>query len=88
MTESPNAKISSLLDELAPRLSEEEVDEIRELLEKDEEDAALEALCEEIYENDVRILSETYESIAEIGEELELDPSVWEAIQDLVLPED
>lgn len=88
MTESPNAKIGSLLDELAPRLSEEEVDEIRELLERDEEDAALEALCEEIYENDVRILSETYESIAEIGEELELDPSVWEAIQDLVLPED
>lgn len=87
MTESLNSKIAALLDDLAPRLSDEEVDEIRELLDNDEEDAALESLCEEIYENDVRITSDTYESIAEIGEELEMDESVWEGLKDLVIPD-
>ena len=87
MSESPSSKISALLDELAVRLSEEEVDEIRELLDNDEEDAALESLCEEIYENDVRIGADMYETIEDIGTEIELDDSVWTKLKDLILPD-
>ncbi|PIE24620.1 MAG: hypothetical protein CSA62_01970 [Planctomycetota bacterium] len=87
MSDTPSSKISDLLDELSVRLSEEEVDEIRELVEKDEEDAALESLCEELYENDVRISADVFETIEDIGKEMALDSSIWAKLQDLILPD-
>jgi hypothetical protein len=59
-------------------------DSINELLEHDEWGVALETLCGALYEEEIKIPRTAFEEIKAAGEEMELEPSLWENLQFLI----
>ena len=79
------AEIYAILTAVAHKLPGENVTDARELLDHDEWGEALSLICTQIYEYEVAIDLRLFERIQRIGKQIELSPSEWELLRELVV---
>ena len=77
-------KLISLLDGLLSRLPDTDIKHVRELIDAGECDMALEDLCTQLYERDVRITELEFNDIRLIGSDLKVDPKEYVCLSSLV----
>ncbi len=84
MSELIEIELSLVLDSLKDKLPNADFERMHELIQVREWGVCFQNLCDQLYEYDVRISSETYKRIEAIGNRMELPASNWKPLQELV----
>lgn len=80
-------QILQLLEEV--KLPATDIENITEFTEHNEYGLAYETLCTQLYEYSVPISSAYYEKISSLGPLMEINPSMWLSLKELItLPDD
>jgi hypothetical protein len=77
-------QITNLLNEIKQELSIEDIKNIEEFIQNNEFGLAYETLCCQIYEHETPISCEFYEKISFYGTLIELQPSIWLPLKELI----
>jgi ferritin-like protein len=77
-------ELLQVLAELKGRLREEDYTEAVEEVNAGEEGLALEVICEQLYEYEIRIPRTVYAKLQDIGTKMGMAPAAWEILLALI----
>ena len=77
-------KLLQVLPELKGRLRDQDYENATEEIEAGEEGVALETICTQLYEYDIRIPRSTYLKLQAIGEGMGMPANVWQILEPLL----
>lgn len=73
-----------LIDSIKTILPHSDVENAVEMVEYNEFGVGFEIICQQLFENDVKITSDIYEKISDIGQKMEISDESWIFLSDLV----
>ncbi len=73
-------KLNELLDLCRSNFSEDEIEEVKELIDVNENKLALETVCAIFYEEKKMVTQEQLELIKSIGKNMTISPQKWERL--------
>ena len=76
--------IRSLIDEVADSLPVDNISGARDLLRHGEWGLAFELICTQLYEYEVLIAPEMYETIEQLGQKMKISPDEWKMLRELI----
>lgn len=79
------SQIIQLLNEVKNDLPTDDIKNIREFAENNEFGLAYEILCTQLYEYSVQISCDYYNKISLYGKSIQIQPSVWLPLKELVV---
>lgn len=77
-------QLYELLNEINNKLPKEDINRIVEFLENNEFGLAFETFCTQLYEFNIPISSTFYEKISFYGQSIEIHPSIWVPLKELI----
>ncbi|MDY6976365.1 MAG: MafI family immunity protein [Pseudomonadota bacterium] len=75
-----NQKLNELLDLCRNNFSEDEIEEVKEFIDVNENNLALETICAIFYEEKKMVSQEQLELIKSIGANMTISPQKWERL--------
>ena len=79
-------ELRALLSELTEKLQKDDFNIINELIDNREWGIAIETLCTQIYEYDIKISPEFYEKLASFAKSLNMQSTIWLPLRKLIIP--
>ena len=74
----------SLIDDVKDLLPQTDINNAREMVEYNEFGVGFEIICEQLFENDIKISSNIYEKIVAIGKSMEMKETSWNFLETLL----
>ncbi|HRD56152.1 MAG TPA: MafI family immunity protein [Parachlamydiaceae bacterium] len=77
-------QLNELINEANTKLPIDDIKNILEFIENNEFGIAFETFCTQLYEYDIKISSEFYEKIVFLGQSINIEPSLWLPLKELI----
>ena len=77
-------RLFNLLNKLKEQMNPDDIKNIIEFIEHEEYGLAYETICTQLYEHRIKISHEIYNEISFLGQLIEIQPSVWLPLKELI----